>query len=102
MAEFEEVLKGFNGILDLRQAYAWNADSIMKFLRHVVTYGYLYDIQDHQIPALRAMVARIEMLRPPQGSMFASPGLEPDLSMGNVFNPGWDPTIPKRIKVASR
>lgn len=85
MAEYNEVLKGFNGILDLRQAYAWNADSvssptslpqkthaqnnpwswlqIMKFLRHVVTYGYLYDIQDHQIPALRAMVSQIEMLR---------------------------------------
>lgn len=85
MAESNEVLKGFNDILDLRQAYTWNADSvsrpislsqethaqnnrlsrlqIMKFLRHVVTYGYLYDIQDHQIPALRAMVAQIEMLR---------------------------------------
>ncbi|KAJ5857955.1 hypothetical protein N7455_008849 [Penicillium solitum] len=76
MAEYNEVLKGYNDILDLRQAYAWNADSethaqnncrsrlqIMKFLRHVVTYGYLYDIQDHQIPALRAMVAQIEMLR---------------------------------------
>ncbi|KAJ5462495.1 hypothetical protein N7530_010700 [Penicillium desertorum] len=74
MAE-SEVLKGFNDILDLRQAYAWNAGSlcagisltltpeIMKFLSHVVTYGYLYDIQDHQIPALRAMVAQIEMLR---------------------------------------
>ncbi|QQK47559.1 Ankyrin repeat-containing domain [Penicillium digitatum] len=102
MAESEEVLKGFNDILDLRQAYAWNADSIMKFLCHVVTYGYLYDIQDHQIPALRAMVARIEMLRPPQGNMFASPGLEPDISMGHVLNPGWDPSIQKRIKVASR
>lgn len=28
MAEYNEVLKGFNGILDLRQAYAWNADSV--------------------------------------------------------------------------
>ncbi|KAJ6186496.1 hypothetical protein N7519_007797 [Penicillium mononematosum] len=63
MAEAGEVLKGFNDILDLRQAYAWNADSIMKFLSHVVTYGYLYDIRDHQMLALRAMVAQIEMLR---------------------------------------
>ena len=30
MAEYNEVLKGFNDILDLRQAYAWNADSVSK------------------------------------------------------------------------
>ncbi|CAI7658158.1 uncharacterized protein N7487_009366 [Penicillium crustosum] len=102
MAEYNEVLKGFNGILDLRQAYAWNADSIMKFLRHVVTYGYLYDIQDHQIPALRAMVSQIEMLRPADGNLFASRGLEQSLEMEHVFNPGWDPSISKKIKVASR
>ncbi|KAJ5680062.1 hypothetical protein N7536_011201 [Penicillium majusculum] len=102
MAEYNEVLKGYNDILDLRQAYAWNADSIMKFLRHVVTYGYLYDFQDHQIPALRAMVAQIEMLRPAEGSLFASPDLEQGLSMDHVFSPGWDPSIPKRIKVASK
>ncbi|KAJ5472172.1 hypothetical protein N7530_006173 [Penicillium desertorum] len=100
MAE-SEVLKGFNDILDLRQAYAWNAGSIMKFLSHVVTYGYLYDIQDHQIPALRAMVAQIEMLRPQQGSVFA-PGSEPNEPMERVLNPGWDPSIQSRIKVASR
>ncbi|CAI7580816.1 unnamed protein product [Penicillium palitans] len=102
MAESNEVLKGFNDILDLRQAYSWNADAIMKFLRHVVTYGYLYDIQDHQIPALRAMVAQIEMLRPAEGSMFASPDLEQSLSMEHVFTPGWDSSMSKRIKVASK
>ncbi|KAJ5966919.1 hypothetical protein N7501_003167 [Penicillium viridicatum] len=74
----------------------------MKVLRHVVTYRYLYDIQDHQILPLRAMVAQIEMLRPAEGSLFASPDLEQGHSMEHVFNPGRDPSTPKRIKVASR
>ncbi|KAJ5531597.1 hypothetical protein N7527_004990 [Penicillium freii] len=56
----------------------------MKFLRHVVTYRYLYDIQDHQILPLRAMVAQIEMLRPAEGSLFASPDLEQGHSMEHL------------------
>lgn len=32
MAEAGEVLKGFNDILDLRQAYAWNADSVSRLI----------------------------------------------------------------------
>lgn len=32
MAEYNEVLKGFNDILDLRQAYAWNADSVSRLI----------------------------------------------------------------------
>ncbi|KAJ5912033.1 uncharacterized protein N7473_001336, partial [Penicillium subrubescens] len=90
-------IHSYNELLDLRQAYTWDRRRIFDFLPHVVDYGYMYDIQNDHLPSLKAILAQIEKLCPPNGSDFPSPGLEPDQSIRRILNPAWDPRNPSSV-----
>ncbi|KAJ5263221.1 hypothetical protein N7478_010826 [Penicillium angulare] len=56
------VIMAFNDTLDIEKAYAWNLQQIFRFIEHVASYSYLYDVPPEESLSLESMRIELEEL----------------------------------------
>ncbi|KAJ9190874.1 hypothetical protein DTO164E3_9136 [Paecilomyces variotii] len=88
----ENILRAFNGTLDLRAAYSYNAGQVESFLQDVCSNPATYAVPANVQTELQRIRREILRLRSPNGPDYASATLTPNQHIHRTLNPAWPPS----------